>query len=351
MAAGDPELVRHLQAGLSADRAGDPARAEREYQAAAELIPDAAEPRILASRAAQRQLHAAAAEAWLRGALAVAPFRDDVRLQWAHQLVRMRRLAEAQVELVRLRASRHLDAEALLALEGALHLAAGRFDEAAAAYLAILERHANDATGLVGVAAVRASVGDLDGAASALERAQRAAPTWALPDYDLGLVQYRRGALAEAARATEAALVKDPAHVPALANLGAIYLRQSRVREAERVLDRALALAGRYAPALGNLGVLEYERGDMERAARMLAAASAAAPMVAQHHFNLAVTLYRLGRWDEARRQLDDVLRLEPQNEPARRNRRWIEQLREGAGTGTDLPEPRAHLACGDFGT
>src|SRR5262245_8051650 len=82
------ELRDHMRAGLEAYERGELVRAEAEFLGATRSAPTLPEPRMAASLAAQRQFHYEHAEAWLRGALDVAPWRDDVRVLLTGALLR-----------------------------------------------------------------------------------------------------------------------------------------------------------------------------------------------------------------------------------------------------------------------
>ncbi|HJZ87636.1 MAG TPA: tetratricopeptide repeat protein [Polyangia bacterium] len=340
---------QHLDAGMAALKAGTFAAAERRFAAAAELEPRAPEPRLLAAVAAERQFHHGAAAAWLRGAVAEAPWRADARAMLVSVLLRADKLAEAAAELGALRAHGGADERLLIELQAAVHFRAHRYDQAVAEFSRLLARRADDPVGLCGFGVVRAVAGDLAGAESALARARAAAPTLALADYNLALVHYYAGRFDQAARASEDALRKDPSFLPAMTNLAASYLKLGRGAAAELVLQRALAQAGAYAPALANLGVLAYDRGRFDEAARMLGEAVRLAPRTSSIHYNLGVLAYRQGRFPEAAREFGEALRLDPKNADAARNQRWIQDLMGGAKGGVDLPRPQAKLVVGEF--
>src|SRR5262249_24673674 len=194
---------QHLDAGMAALKAGTFAAAERRFAAAAELEPRAPEPRLLAAVAAERQFHHGAAAAWLRGAVAEAPWRADARAMLVSVLLRADKLAEAAAELGALRAHGGADERLLIGLQAAVRFRAHRYDQAVAEFSRLLARRADDPVGLCGFGVVRAVAGDLAGAESALARARAAAPTLALADYNLALVHYYAGRFDQAARASE----------------------------------------------------------------------------------------------------------------------------------------------------
>jgi len=339
-----------MRAGMEAHERGEYARAETLFLTAAKIEPSLPEPRMAASLSAQRQFHYDHAENWLRGALVVAPWRDDVKVMLTSVLLRQGKTREAAVNLQALRVHNATPARTLHELQAALHFRSGRYDEAVEEFARLLETRADDPVGLLGIGAVRAVAGDMAGAQSSLEKARAAAPQSALPDYNLALVHYYAGRLPEAQEAAESALHKDPLYLPAMINLAAIYLRQQRAADAEAMLQRAMRVGtGTYAPAYANLGVLEYDRGAFDQAAELLGQACKLAPHVPSNHYNLAMALYRGGHWDAAVKELDKTLELDPRNQDAARNKRWIQELINGAKGGLELPRPAATLQVGEF--
>ena len=343
-------LRDHMRMGMEAHERGEYARAEAEFFAAAKIDPSLPEPRMAASLSAQRQFHYDHAEQWLRGALAIAPWRDDVRVLLTGVLLRQGKTREASVHLQSLRAHGATPAHTLHELQAALHFRSGRYNEAVDEFVALLDARHDDPVGLLGIGAVRAVAGDMAGAQEALEKARAAAPQSALPDYNLALVHYYAGRLEKAQEAAESALHKDPLYLPAMINLAAIYLREQRAADAEAMLLRAMKIgAGTYAPAYANLGVLEYDRGAFDQAAELLGHAVKLAPRVPANHYNLAMALYRGGHWENAVKELDKTLELDPRHQDAVRNKRWIQELINGAKGGLELPRPAATLQVGDF--
>ena len=340
----------YMRLGMEAHERGEYARAEGEFLAAAKIEPSLPEPRMAASLSAQRQFHYEQAEQWLRGALTIAPWRDDVRVLLTGVLLRQGKTREASVHLQLLRAHGATPDRTIHELTAALHFRSGRYNEAVDEFVHILDARNDDPVGLLGIGAVRAVAGDMTGAQEALEKARAAAPQSALPDYNLALVHYYSGRLAQAQDAAESALHKDPLYLPAMINLAAIYLKQQRTTDAEAMLMRAMKIgAGTYAPAYANLGVLEYDRGAFDQAADLLGQAVKLAPRVPANHYNLAMALYRGGHWEKAIQELDKTLELDPRHQDAARNKRWIQELINGAKGGLDLPRPTATLQVGEF--
>jgi tetratricopeptide (TPR) repeat protein len=341
-----------MRAGMEAHERGEYVRSEALFLAAATSKPSLPEPRMAASLSAQRQFHYDHAERWLRGALAVAPDRDDVRVLLTGILLRQGKTREAAVLLQALRAHGATSGRTLHELQATLHFRSGRYDEAVEEFAYLLEARADDPVGHLGIGAVRAVAGDMVGAQASLERARAAAPQSALPDYNLALVHYYCGRMEQAQEAAESALHKDPLYLPAMINLAAIYLREQRDTDAEAMLRRAMKIgAGTYAPAYANYGVLEYDRGAFVEAAQLLGQACQLAPLVPTNHYNLAMALYRTGRWEQAVHELGETLKLNPRHRDAARNKRWIEELMGGAKGGLELPRPAATLQVGEFAT
>src|SRR5262249_61956736 len=114
-----------MRAGMEAHERGEYARAETFFLAAAKIEPSLAEPRMAASLSAQRQFHYDHAENWLRGALAVTPFRDDVKVMLTSVLLREGRTREAAVHLQALRVHNATPSRTMHELQAALHFPLG----------------------------------------------------------------------------------------------------------------------------------------------------------------------------------------------------------------------------------
>jgi tetratricopeptide (TPR) repeat protein len=119
-------------------------------------------------------------------------------------------------------------------------------------------------------------------AAEAAEEAD--AEEWLALALDLETV----GVIDDAQHAYERALDADPAHVQAHINLGRLHHSQNRLADAETHYRRALDTEPANATALFNLGVALEDGKRFEEAIAVYERAAAAHDAVADAHFNLA---------------------------------------------------------------
>lgn len=94
-----------------------------------------------------------------------------------------------------------------------------------------------------------------------------------------------------------------------------ILLQQSRPADAERELMLALAQAPDHPLAHAYLALSRVDQGKIKEAADAARAAVGYAPDVAFFHYVLGVVLHRGDREDEARREVEEAIRLDPDEE------------------------------------
>jgi tetratricopeptide (TPR) repeat protein len=198
-------------------------------------------------------------------------------------------------------------AQALLAR---LLLAAGRAEEAVAAYRLVVTAAPGDLAAWNGLAQSLLAAGDLDEALAATDAALAISP--ASPD-----ALYVRGSALLRLRQPEAALAAFQQGVAAAPNqprlhigLGDAYAELDRDRESIAALSRAVALDPVSKWAHANLGSMLYRTGDLEGAELHCRAALAADPAMAMTHRNLAGILAAQGRTEEARHHRDAAFQL-----------------------------------------
>jgi len=281
------------------------------------------------------------AENLFRAALAEAPATlvGRIRLALAATLLRQRRDDEAARELAA--AARELDGAAdrsVVRLKATLALHARRLDQAEALFAALAAADALDVQAQVGLACVQVGRGDARGALVFLDRAAALAPRRGLVYYDRALAWDALGERENAVADARTAVTLDPEHVEARTNLAALLARAGRPAEAEAELATAVARFPSSATAHGNLGALLYLRGVPGAAAAELEAAVARAPGLPAFHFDLGLAYFALGDLARARAAFERVLALDPANEGARRNLRFIDAKQRGLIHGDELP-------------
>ena len=198
-------------------------------------------------------------------------------------------------------------AQALLAR---LLLAAGRAEEAVAAYRSVIAMAPGDLAAWSGLGQSLLAAGEIQEALAAADTALAIGP--ASPD-----ALYVRGGALLRLRRPEAALDAFQRGVAAAPNqprlhigLGDAYAELDRDPESIAALSRAVALDPGSKWAHANLGSMLYRTGDLAGAELHCRAALAADPTMAMAHRNLAGILADQGKREEAQRHRDAAFEL-----------------------------------------
>ncbi len=138
-----------------------------------------------------------------------------------------------------------------------------------------------------------------------------------------------QGRLAEAAVCLARLLELEPDRTEAWLNLGEVRRGQDRLAEAQRCFERALALQPENPVGHFQLAGLDLAAGRLAEAVERYGHAIAAAPELAEAHFNLAVALTGLGRGGEAIATYQAALERAPEWAEAWRNQGAL-LLRQG---------------------
>ncbi len=146
------------------------------------------------------------------------------------------------------------------------------------------------------------------------------------PDDPLGRTDYADilaavGRLDDARAQYQRAHELAPGHPDIAGKLGQLLLSQRRYAEADAVLTRGVAANPNHPMLLKVAAVAKYQLGDLGQAAALLGQALQYMPRDTQTRLERAGLLVQLRRIDEARAELDEVLRLDPGNGPARQLR------------------------------
>lgn len=116
----------------------------------------------------------------------------------------------------------------------------------------------------------------------------------------LGVLQQRRGLLAQAEQLIRRAILCAPGFASAYTHLGNVLVSQRRHEDAIAAYRRAIALRADEVEACVNLGVLLEEVGRLPEALAACQAASARCPADAAIHYRLGALLSKLGWFEEA---------------------------------------------------
>jgi len=137
----------------------------------------------------------------------------------------------------------------------------------------------------------------------------------------LGTIALQQGNLDEGVRELEAALLIEPDQPMALSNLGMALRSLKRLDEALERLDRAVALAPEFAEAHNHRGIVLRDLKRLDEALAACDRAAALNPGFAQAWNNRGVTLQELNRWPEALASFDRALALNPHAADVHSNR------------------------------
>jgi tetratricopeptide (TPR) repeat protein len=152
------------------------------------------------------------------------------------------------------------------------------------------------------------------------EEALRLKPDFAEAHNTLGGVLFAEGRTAGAIAECEEALRLKPDYAEAHNNLGIVLNAEGRTAEAIAQCEEALRLNPDFAEAHNSLGNALGTEGRTAEAIAQYEEAVRLQPDMASIHFNLALALLKVpGQANEAATHLEAVLRLQPDNDRARK--------------------------------
>jgi tetratricopeptide (TPR) repeat protein len=203
----------------------------------------------------------------------------------------------------------------------------GEIDKAIALYrkaLPILPKHARCRQRL---AAQLIDKGQVDEADRLLDEAMRLDITLAEAHYDRGRIYGMTGRVKQAADEYRQALKCQPSYPEAAVNLGAMLMHQGDVEGAIREYKKALADEPLHKEALLNLAAAYLTQQKIMEAEELCRKAITAHPDFVDAHFCLGIVLTQAKRIDEAQKEFEQVLKLDPKNERAKKNLEALQKL------------------------
>jgi Tfp pilus assembly protein PilF len=205
---------------------------------------------------------------------------------------------------------------------------AGRLDEAAAQYRAILEDNPDhaDSCHLLGLTLHQRGENQL--AVAMIGRALQLQPDIANYHNSLGLALHGQGRFNKALGTWQKAVSLDPEDADIHNNLGMVLCDMRHYGDAERALRRALVLRPDYAGAMNNLGRVLVWKGEYDDAAALLTRACARDPGSSTFWNSLGVALREAGENDRALDAFSRALEIAPDLADAHVNRAQIMLLR-----------------------
>lgn len=197
---------------------------------------------------------------------------------------------------------------------GAAHAAAGKTDEARAAFEEALRLNPKDARALNDFGYLLEQAGDTAGAVELYKRALDARPEFALTRTNLGEILAKQGDLAGAVREYEQA-AKDGPQSPEIAyNLGRHLAAAGRNEEALAAYRRAVDLNPKDVRAWNNMGLLQAQQGDTAGAEHSYRSALEETPDYTLVRANLGNLLMETGRFNEGVAVYEEGVALDPKN-------------------------------------
>jgi putative PEP-CTERM system TPR-repeat lipoprotein len=268
------------------------------------LMPQSPAPLILLGRAQAAAKDYDGAAQTLRKALAMQPSQMNALQQLMAVQIAAGKPEEALVEARALQKERPKDAAGWV-LEGEVHIAQKKMNEAIAAYKEALKRQDAPATAVrlhaLLSGANRAGEADALAARWLKEHPKDATMRFYLAERDLARKDYRA-----ASRGYRDVLALQPENPVVLNNL-AWALAQLNDPSALGYAEKAYALAPNNAAIADTLGWMLVERGDAKRGIELLAKASSAAPNALEIRMHYAKALIKAGDKPGARKELEAV--------------------------------------------
>jgi putative PEP-CTERM system TPR-repeat lipoprotein len=304
-AAAIPDNAQIVEAlGRAQLAAGDTQQAITTYNKLVALVPQSPAPLMMLARAQAAAKDYDGASQTLRKALAMAPSQLNALQGLMAVQIAAGKPEEALAEAKALQKERPKDAAGFV-LEGEVHLAQKKTNEAIAAYNEALKRQAAPgiAVRLHGLltAANRSADADALAARWLKEQPKDATMRLYLAERALARKDYRA-----ASRGYRELLTLQPAN-PLLLNNVAWTLGQLNDPEALGYAEKAYAAAPNSPAIADTLGWLLVEKGDAKRGTELLAKAAAAAPNALEIRMHYAKALLKTGDKAGAKREFEAV--------------------------------------------
>src|SRR5262245_36178392 len=207
------------------------------------------------------------------------------------------------------------------------HVAAGRPDRAEPLFRQVLALEPRNVSALYQMGLITYHGGRMAEALDWFQRAVTVRPADPILHTSAGAVCQALGRLEDAARWHRQALQLNPNDLQALNNLGITLMSLGRAAEAEGVFRRALQVQPADAGTLCNLGAVVRALGRPEEAAACYREALRLQPGIPQAHVNLGNVLRDLDRPDEAEDCYRKAIEAAPRFAPAYRN--WGQLVRQ----------------------
>ncbi len=304
-------LTQGLQQGLSLQRSGRQADAERLYRALAHSFPNNADVLQLLGLALKAQGKAADAEDHLRRSLAVSAAQPPVWNNLANLLLSQRRFAESVACYREALAQKDDYAEAWIGLGESL-LGVDDIASSETAYLRARALEPQRAAAQIGLAAVATKREDEEGAEKLLRQVVARDPNNAIALHNLGINLTRRGLVAEGLALMERAVALRPGRADMMTNHAYALQLKGQLDVAISLYRQAVARDPLHVPAHENLSRLLWSLGKRDTFAADLDAAIARFPRAVPLHLAKGSLLGYAERFADARDAFGRALKVAP---------------------------------------
>jgi cellulose synthase operon protein C len=255
---------------------------------------------ILALGDAEQTLgNAAAAEAFYRKSLDLAPARFDGYLALAQLFFKRGDAGKASEVLTQATGKVEETAE-MRRMLGQSELARNRFGSAIHEFQRALELEPQDTAAMFGKAIALRKQGDLDAAGKMLDEIERRDPGYAGLSEQKGLLLESRGEYARAAESYRLALEKDPADTAMLLRYGAALVSAGNLDVAEQTLAKVVREMPNSAEAEYFIGRIAFARGRTPDALTHFDRAVGLDPARGEYHLYVARASLEMGNLGRA---------------------------------------------------
>ncbi|MGB8623807.1 MAG: tetratricopeptide repeat protein [Paracoccaceae bacterium] len=257
--------------GVASARTGQSAKAEKAFQAACKLTPNASDAHNNLGNVLKDQGKLDAAVASFKRALQIKPDYTEAHNNLGNALS-----------------------------------AQGKLDAAVASYKRALKIKPDYTGAHNNLGNVLRDQGKLEAAVASFKRALKIKPDYAEAHNNMGNALKDQGRLGEAVASYTRALQINPDYAEAHNNMGTALKDQGKLDEAVARYKRALKIKPDYASALNNLGVALKDEGKFEQASASYTRALEIKPDYAEAHLNLSASK----KYSADDSQLDSMLQL-----------------------------------------
>jgi tetratricopeptide (TPR) repeat protein len=174
-----------------------------------------------------------------------------------------------------------------------------------------------------------AKLGKRDEAIDDFQKSIAAMPTYAQAHYNLAIALFTKAEVDAAQKEFETAVALDPSLASGFNSLGVIAAQKGQLDTAQGYFERALAIRADDVDARSNLAGVFFQEGKFDEAIAQYRAVLAEKADYARAHAGLGAALMSEGKLAEARGELEEALRLSPDNGDARQN---LQKLKAAAG-------------------